>query len=668
MSSGEPRPETGSGVLPSALLARRSLVLTPSSLPGMNAWLGLLAAASQWHDVWQWATRRQAASPDMEGVRVQAIALMHLGAVASALRGLRMTLGLNPNHAENWAYMGEGLSRLGLHELAAAALGRALHMAPAREGIHDAFMISLVAAGRQGDVLRLISSLRGPSERRVFLGTALATACASAGCARETEAALHLAAAAAPDHPDAPAWLAEAAGLAFGRSQTDAVVVALRKIAVIAPSDAEAFSNLSEMARNHDEKRAMVQARRSVVIDPMLAIAWGNLALAYQALAWFADVESCLRKSLAAAPAHLPTLVNLSQWLTLSDNAKEAERVARRAQALDPESPGIMMNLSFALLAQGKVREGYRLQEARLVVPGSRSTVKVRIDRPRWQREPLGGRSLLIWKEQGVGDHFFFARYLAMLPPLDGRVLLECDPRLLPLFQRSFPDFVALAGRTTIEETLGGRDVDLQIPISSLPLLLITETEAAIAAAKAGKPWPAVQYLRADPAKVSRWRSLPAKYPDRPRIGISWRSGALTTMTRPHYLDPQTIADILRGVPVTTINVQYSWQQEEIDLLKRELDDFVNPPIDLRDDLDDVAAILAGCDLVLSPHTAAMYLAAALAVPTWSFMVGRNWSTHGLPGQPLLPLARHFPRLPTESWDHVIRDIHRALVERYGAT
>jgi len=43
-----------------------------------------------------------------------------------------------------------------------------------------------------------------------------------------------------------------------------------------------------------------------------------------------------------------------------------------------------------------------------------------------------------VWGEQGVGDEVGFASMLPDLIKRGARVVLECAPRLAPLFQRSF--------------------------------------------------------------------------------------------------------------------------------------------------------------------------------------------------------------------------------------
>src|SRR3546814_18046836 len=80
---------------------------------------------------------------------------------------------------------------------------------------------------------------------------------------------------------------------------------------------------------------------------------------------------------------------------------------------------------------------------------------------PRWQGEDLTGKTLLVIAEQGVGDQIRLARDLATLRGLCGHLIVECAPRLVPLFTRSLPGLTIAAsverrdGRRSEERRVG---------------------------------------------------------------------------------------------------------------------------------------------------------------------------------------------------------------------
>src|SRR3546814_7664818 len=58
---------------------------------------------------------------------------------------------------------------------------------------------------------------------------------------------------------------------------------------------------------------------------------------------------------------------------------------------------------------------------------------------PRWDGSSLAGRTLLVGADQGVGDELLYASCIPDAIRAAGRVVLECDQRLVGLFRRSFP-------------------------------------------------------------------------------------------------------------------------------------------------------------------------------------------------------------------------------------
>src|SRR5690606_37619744 len=86
-----------------------------------------------------------------------------------------------------------------------------------------------------------------------------------------------------------------------------------------------------------------------------------------------------------------------------------AERAYLAALAQRPDNAPVISALGLVLLAQGRLREGFLLYEARKLFDGDPIGQS---GMPEWQGEELAGRSLLVWREQGLGDEIQMARYL----------------------------------------------------------------------------------------------------------------------------------------------------------------------------------------------------------------------------------------------------------------
>lgn len=646
-----------------ATCLRRALVLAPQSDAVQAAWCEMLGAGQTWDRLVAWADRWSALCLDPASRYHRALALLREGAYEEALTGLRTVAAMVPAEPSAWALIAEAEELGGRTDAARRGHDRTSALSPGDTAVLLALIAFLGRIGAGDTALTRFGPRLATLDTAVEVLTALIDMLIDRRRQHEAVSALLAMARRWPSHAGTADWLLKVAGLAMAQGDHATTLSAMRAVAALVPDHGPAWSNLSEAAREGAPETARAWARRSVAVNPLAPEAYGSLAMAQRALHHFDAVEASLRRALVAVPGYLSGLVNLSQLLLMDGRIGEAERHAWRAFALAPNDSRVARGLGKILLAGGKLDRGLSLEENRLVEPSDPPRVGVRILRPRWTGEPFRGRSLLIWPERGIGDQFYYARWLPMISTDSGKVIVECEGRLAGLYQRSFPDFAIVASRPSIEETLEGASVDLQIPVGSLPLIFQPEGEQAIAASRAGTPRPVHRYFTADPNGVRTWNAILSPRPGRLRVAISWRSGMLAAPRNHYYMTIDEFLPLFRDLPVTVVNVQYNSTSQEIDRLRDELPELYLPAIDLKNDLDDVAALVASCDLVIAPDTAITYMAAGLGVPTWCFLTGRDWLDGASDRHPLLPNLFHFTRRLNESWAVVIERLRAAMIK-----
>lgn len=333
----------------------------------------------------------------------------------------------------------------------------------------------------------------------------------------------------------------------------------------------------------------------------------------------------------------------------------------------------LMMELarSTILMALGRVGEGWDAYEARLQ-PAFADVTHYLIDRPKWTPESdLTGRTLLVIGEQGLGDEVMFANVLPDLVEAlgpEGRLILAVEPRLVPLFQRSFP--TALVGphatfkvdarsvrAVTFLEDLEA--VDLWTPIASL-LRRFRRTAEAFPARE--------RFLTPDPARVAHWTSTLSPLPGL-RVGLLWKS-LLVNSARHRFFSPfEQWAPILKTPGVSFINLQYGDCDAELEFARREfgVEIFQPPEIDLKQDLDDIAALCSATDLVLGFSNATINLAGACGAPIWLMSVDGAWTRLGSDAYPWYPQARCFSSSDYQDWTPVMGEVADALTVRAAA-
>lgn len=226
---------------------------------------------------------------------------------------------------------------------------------------------------------------------------------------------------------------------------------------------------------------------------------------------------------------------------------------------------------------------------------------------PEWQGESLRGKSILVYAEQGIGDQVMF---MAMLPDLiatGARIVLECDPRLVPLFRRSFPDVGCVpVANPPAPETLDPA-IDYRVAMGSLGCWLWDDFIG-----RARGP-----YLTADPVMTAAVRRRYRQGSDDRLIGIVRKS--------PRGVDAGIKSFVLDALdPVLTlagtrfVDLQYGETAAERAAMEERLGSsmFHDPNIDQMADLDGFAAQIAAMDAVLAVSGSAVHMAGALGVPT----------------------------------------------------
>lgn len=409
-----------------------------------------------------------------------------------------------------------------------------------------------------------------------------------------------------PDHPLAEHYLGV---VHYQRRQFDQALPLLERAVHARPQEPEFHNNLglalAAIDRNDD---AIATYRRAIELKPDHAVAWNNLGLALTAANRLADATTAYREALRHAPhfAH-------ARW-----------------------------NLALALLAQGNYAEGWKAYESRLELAelGGRTAPSVL---PRWDGSLRRPRDLLLVAEQGLGDAIQFVRFAEPLARAGMRVLLQV-PRALVTLAATAP---GVSGVAALEASAPGGEV-------ALPLLSV----AAALGIDATRIPQRVPYLRADDLRRGRARALLAETGGRLRVGLVWAGAAR------HSNDSR------RSMPFA--NLRRLVDMPDVTWVSLQKDVAVGPPLielDLRNDLDDNAALITELDLVLCVDTGIAHLAAALGRPTWimlPFAPDWRWQVDRMDSA-WYPTARLFRQPSPGDWGSVLEAVRIALRERIEA-
>lgn len=147
---------------------------------------------------------------------------------------------------------------------------------------------------------------------------------------------------------------------------------------------------------------------------------------------------------------NIERLHELGSFLVRGGRLLEAEAVYRELIWIAPGDPRIQMAFAVVLLSLGKYAEAWPFYEARFRVPGVRP--KPNLEWPEWRGEPLAGKKLLVFPEQGLGDQIMFARFAIEQRRAGADVTVLCNGSLVRLFQRAGLHALAAEGAVEFPE------------------------------------------------------------------------------------------------------------------------------------------------------------------------------------------------------------------------
>jgi hypothetical protein len=439
------------------------------------------------------------------------------------------------------------------------------------------------------------------------------------------------------------------------------------------PGSIDAANNLACAIRDQFRHAEAIEILRvAIIANPKSSLLWNTLGTVQSELGEFETAALFFSEALTCDDGHFRARYNRGNAkLALGDaDGALVDCEAALAQVRLPEERAMMqLARSTLLLNLGRIAEGWEAYEARFD-PAYADLTNFLIDRPRWRpTDDLRGRSLLVMGEQGLGDEVLFANLLPevieALGP-EGRLWLAVEQRLVPLFQRSFPHAVVGAhsswkvdARTYRAAPFVGDlgEVDLWTPFGSL----------------LGRFRPSVEsfpdrraYLTADPQRVRHWRGVLSALGPGPKTGLVWKSLKVETARARFYSPFDAWAPVLNTPGAMLVNLQYGDCAAEIAAARDQLgvEIFEPPGVDLKDDLDEVAALSCALDLVIGPANATSNIAAACGVETWLISTPGAWPKLGTRRYPWYPSMRVFDPPGYNRWEPVMAEVAEALAER----
>jgi len=547
----------------------------------------------------------------MSSFSAEALALLRAGRAAEAEALLRQALARGAADTQSIHMLGFLLATSGRAPEGLPLLDRSIALEPANPGFLDNRAQVLLHMGLLDEAVRDAREVTALAPRFAEGWLHLAQALRRQGRREESLAAAESALAADPNHAGAAY---HAALLRMEAGDRAAAEEGFLRVLARDPRHAAALVNLGVLQRESGrDAQALASFARAAEAEPGNAGAHGNLGVALQSAGRLEEAFGAYQR--AGTPEALANAAGLAIEL---ERLGEAKALYARSAMARPGFADAEYGLAQVALREQRYAEGWEGYERRFDTDPPLALAR-ELPMPRLEAASLAqARCVFLWQEQGLGDKILFT---TLLPELERRgigAVVELDPRLLGLYRRSFPAFEFVAFE---DAPRAYARCDFQLPLGSLPRLFRPDAGSFRAQPQA--------LLRADPARVEAMRAAIAAAGGAPAVAVSWRSpqsGSRRYLGERKSLPLARLAawPALQGTRL--LDLQYGDVAEERRAFEaREPGRLVSlPGLDVREDLEGVAAALVACGRLVTVSNATAHLAGALGVAS-ELLLPRGW-------------------------------------------
>jgi tetratricopeptide (TPR) repeat protein len=404
----------------------------------------------------------------------------------------------------------------------------------------------------------------------------------------------------------------------------DMAIQFCKRCAKANPDDVSNWTNLSIAAGKSGQLvEATMYATQALSLAPTAANSYVNLGTTLLALTRLDEAEQAYQTALAIDPTNQTALGNLATVYEKRGeyelSCEQYDRAYSMMDANSQEAKELLYRSSYAFLGAGILREGWRRYEYGFYSNDRTSRYpKRRFAVPQWRGEPLGcDKCLLVWGEQGLGDELAFYGLLNEVQNRCQSVAVECEPRLVSMLQRSFPEMLVRA--TDLKKPSVQYEYDFHVPAGSLMGIFRNE----ISDFKKFKP-----YIKPDPQLENEFHTRLMPFREKKLVGICWRSGKTDARRNQNYLPLGDLSQLLCIPDLTFVNLQYGDCERELAAAEEAFNIKILRwhDIDLKNDQEALAALINNLDAVISAGTAVAPMALAVGAPLlWFGLRGWTW-------------------------------------------
>lgn len=407
-------------------------------------------------------------------------------------------------------------------------------------------------------------------------------------------------------------------------------------------------------------EEALASYNNAIAINPSFAEAYCNRGVVLKHLNQLDAALASCDQAIALNENMAEAFFNKGNVLAALGQVDAAIGNYDKAIALRCDFPSAYFSRATTWLLAGDFARGWSAYESRWQEnSGVGELVRKDLQTPPWLgEEPIAGRTILLYSEQGLGDTLQFCRYATLVSELGARVILEVQQPLKTL----------LGSVEGVSQVVANDDAlpnfDRHCPLMSLPLAFKT-TLANVPVTR--------RYIHSPVDRVQFWSEKVRLSQRKFKVGLVWSGGsrpsepaAWLTLNRRNI--PLAKLACLRHRNIEFFSLQVG-QAAAAELARLVADGWGGPDIidytNLLADFADTAGFVDNLDLVITVDTSTAHLAGALGRPVWilnRFDTCWRWLLQR-EDSPWYPTVRLYRQTSPGDWDTVIERVRSDLFQ-----
>lgn len=390
-----------------------------------------------------------------------------------------------------------------------------------------------------------------------------------------------------------------------GQHKLEEAIKAYNKALAIKPDYVEAYNNMGVIFQEQGKlEKAIEVYNKALAIKPDFVDAYYNMGNALLDKHNLEEAIEAYIKAISIKPAHSDAYTNMGKSFQDQGKLEEAKEAYNKALDIQSDNADAHHNLSFAFLSARDFNQGFVKSEWRWKTK-KRDGTFLQSAKPMWNGEK--NQRVLVWGEQGIGDELMFSSIIPELYATSLKILVKCDKRLIPLFERSFPvDVIYFPKDQPVPED----EYDFHIPMGSLPLTFRKSLDSFKKSASG--------FLKYDMSKTESIKAQLMHEYGKKIIGISWKTASPIRSSLSRNIDLAKLARALGNSNIQLVSLQYGDISDEIEAVKRDfgIEVVQFSDVDNKNDIDGLAALMAACDTVYTIDNSTAHLSGALGLTT----------------------------------------------------